>query len=113
MHIPQRIVAAAIGATLLGACGSDDAPRAGPTESQAATSSAPSPTRPPSPTPPAFEPEMQIYDVPAGSGPHDVAPAADGGVWYTAQRSGALGHLDPRPATPGTSTLARALVRTG
>ncbi len=24
-----------------------------------------------------------------------MAPAADGGVWYTAQRSGELGHLDP------------------
>jgi virginiamycin B lyase len=35
------------------------------------------------------------YDVPAGSHPHDVAPAADGGVWYTGQRNGTLGHLDP------------------
>jgi virginiamycin B lyase len=34
--------------------------------------------------------------VPPGSHPHDVAPAADGGVWYTAQRLGALGHLDPK-----------------
>jgi virginiamycin B lyase len=33
--------------------------------------------------------------VPAGSRPHDVAPALDGGVWYTAQRLGALGWLDP------------------
>lgn len=40
--------------------------------------------------------EVQVYQVPAGSGPHDVAPAIDGGVWYTAQRAGALGHLDPR-----------------
>jgi virginiamycin B lyase len=98
MHIPQRVVAAVVGAALLGACGSDATPRTGPTESPAPTSSssaAPSPTRSPSPTPPAFEPERQIYDVPAGSGPHDVAPAADGGVWYTAQRSGELGHLDP------------------
>ncbi|HLE78422.1 MAG TPA: SMP-30/gluconolactonase/LRE family protein [bacterium] len=38
---------------------------------------------------------IQEYPVPAGSGPHDVAPARDGGVWYTAQRSGELGHLDP------------------
>ncbi len=30
-----------------------------------------------------------------GSHPHDVAPAADGGVWYTGQRTGVLGHLDP------------------
>jgi len=34
--------------------------------------------------------------VPAGSGPHDVAPAPDGAVWYTAQRSGELGRLDPQ-----------------
>jgi len=31
-----------------------------------------------------------------GQGPHDVAPAADGGVWYTAQRTGELGYLDPK-----------------
>jgi virginiamycin B lyase len=33
--------------------------------------------------------------VPAGSHPHDVAPARDGGIWYTAQAAGALGWLDP------------------
>ena len=38
---------------------------------------------------------VRYYPVPPGSGPHDVAPASDGGVWYTAQRSGALGWLDP------------------
>ena len=40
-------------------------------------------------------PSVQEFPLPAGSGPHDVAPARDGGVWYTAQRSGELGHLDP------------------
>ena len=35
------------------------------------------------------------FDVPPGSHPHDVAPAADGGVWYTGQRNGTLGLLDP------------------
>lgn len=39
--------------------------------------------------------EVKEYPVPLGSGPHDVAPATDGGVWHTAQRSGELGHLDP------------------
>jgi len=39
---------------------------------------------------------IKEFAVPAGSAPHDVAPAADGGIWYTAQRSGELGHLDPR-----------------
>lgn len=34
--------------------------------------------------------------MPAGSHPHDVAPSPEGGpVWYTAQRSGELGRLDP------------------
>ena len=40
-------------------------------------------------------PELQEYPVPRGSAPHDVAPAPDGSVWYTAQRSGELGRLDP------------------
>src|SRR5919204_2310891 len=40
-------------------------------------------------------PAIQEYPVPSGSHPHDVAPAADGTVWYTAQRSGKLGRLDP------------------
>ncbi len=35
------------------------------------------------------------YQVPAGSHPHDVAPAPDGTVWYTAQSIGELGRLDP------------------
>jgi virginiamycin B lyase len=34
--------------------------------------------------------------VPEGDGPHDVAPAPDGTVWYTAQGAGAMGRLDPR-----------------
>ena len=38
---------------------------------------------------------IQEYPVPAGTHPHDVAPAPDGTVWYTAQFSGALGKLDP------------------
>jgi virginiamycin B lyase len=40
-------------------------------------------------------PEVQEYEVPRGSRPHDVAPAPDGGVWYTAQSMGELGKLDP------------------
>ncbi len=41
------------------------------------------------------EPELSSYPLPAGSRPHDVAPAADGGVWYAAQGAGQLGWLDP------------------
>lgn len=50
----------------------------------------------PRPAAPAAPGTLQEYPVPAGSRPHDVAPAADGGVWYTAQATGELGHLDPR-----------------
>src|SRR5256885_6349783 len=36
------------------------------------------------------------YALPSGGGsPHDVAVGADGIVWYTAQRDGKLGRLDP------------------
>ena len=38
---------------------------------------------------------MQVFALPSGSGAHDVWPAADGGVWFTAQSAGKLGHLDP------------------
>ena len=39
--------------------------------------------------------EVRTYPVPEGAGPHDVAPAPDGKVWYSAQGAGALGILDP------------------
>lgn len=58
-------------------------PSAAPTASAAASQVAPAVT-------------LKEFPVPAGSGPHDVAPAADGGVWFTAQRSGQLGWLDPK-----------------
>jgi virginiamycin B lyase len=44
----------------------------------------------------ATDPIIKEYPVPEGAHPHDVAPAADGGVWYTAQHQGALGYLDPK-----------------
>ena len=40
-------------------------------------------------------PSLERFPVPGGSGPHDVAPAPDGTVWYTAQAKGVLGRLDP------------------
>ena len=43
-------------------------------------------------TPP---PSVQTYDVADGSRPHDVALANDGGVWFTGQRAGFLGHFNP------------------
>src|ERR1700752_4926499 len=39
---------------------------------------------------------IQYFPGPEGAGPHDVAPAPDGTVWYTAQGQGALGRLDPK-----------------
>jgi virginiamycin B lyase len=38
---------------------------------------------------------LKEFPVPSGSQPHDVAPAKNGSVWYTAQGSGELGLLDP------------------
>jgi virginiamycin B lyase len=47
---------------------------------------------------------MEEFAVPPGSHPHDVAPAPDGTVWYTAQLLGELGRLDP--ATGETQHIA-------
>lgn len=45
----------------------------------------------------AAEVAIERFEVPKGAHPHDVAadPKAGGPVWYTAQRQGALGRLDP------------------
>jgi len=45
---------------------------------------------------PAPAADVKYYDVPRGAHPHDVAPAPDGTVWYTAQSQGAIGILDPK-----------------
>jgi virginiamycin B lyase len=44
----------------------------------------------------AQSPSFDSFAVPTGSAPHDVAPAPDGAVWYTAQAQGMVGRLDPR-----------------
>jgi virginiamycin B lyase len=41
----------------------------------------------------------QEFPLPAGTRPHDVAAAPDGGVWYTSQPLGVLGRLDPATGT--------------
>jgi virginiamycin B lyase len=47
---------------------------------------------------------LETFPVPAGEHPHDVAPAAfHQRIWYTAQRAGALGLLDPE--TGGIETI--------
>jgi len=94
-------VAAIAGVTLMAACSSTpsatatpEAAAPTPTAPAASSTSAPSQSAEPSASrEPTFS--VQTYPVPAGSHPHDVAPAADGGVWYTAQGSGELGWLDP------------------
>jgi virginiamycin B lyase len=46
----------------------------------------------------AQSPRMQSWPLgtPSRTGIHDVGVAPDGGVWFTAQRSGHLGYFDPR-----------------
>ncbi|MGF6936014.1 virginiamycin B lyase [Paraburkholderia sp. UCT70] len=53
----------------------------------------------------AQPPSFESFAVPAGSAPHDVAPAHDGAVWYTAQARGAVGRLDPRSGKTDTIAL--------
>jgi|SRR5919201_4132439 virginiamycin B lyase len=50
---------------------------------------------------------LQEFLVPAGSRPHDVAPAPDGTVWYTAQGSGELGRLDPKTGKTHSIALGK------
>jgi len=112
-----RPLAIAIYAVVLAACASQPQPTANPSAAPQPTAApsetarpaatvAPSVTTAPSPEPTHVEPTdaatsaaaapaIQEYPVPPGSHPHDVAPAPDGSVWYTAQGSGELGRLDP------------------
>jgi virginiamycin B lyase len=64
----------------------------------ASTSAIPAATAVGSPaaTPDVNEVKLVEFPIGRGQGPHDVAPAPDGGVWYTAQRTGELGYLDPK-----------------
>lgn len=43
----------------------------------------------------AIAADVTYYPVPVGTAPRDLAPATDGRVWFTAQRQGAVGLLDP------------------
>ncbi len=77
------------------ACGSGSSETPAASEASA-TSATPPPSSSP-PTAPASEDRLEVVEfaTPAGSHPHDVAPARDGKVWYTAQATGELGLLDP------------------
>ncbi|CAN5501129.1 hypothetical protein BH23CHL2_BH23CHL2_33260 [soil metagenome] len=69
-------------------------PAGTPTPSRLEPTVTPTATMEPTPVP-TIEPYLEAFSVPAGSRPHDVAPAINGGVWYTGQRTGELGWLDP------------------
>ena len=44
---------------------------------------------------PAYRMQTWPQESPRSAGIHDLAPAPDGGVWFTAQRAGQLGWFDP------------------
>src|SRR5262249_38813437 len=44
----------------------------------------------------AFAAQATFYQLPPGAYPPDVAPAADGTVWYSGQQRGFLGRFDPK-----------------
>src|SRR5438552_15040195 len=50
---------------------------------------------------------MQTFPVLAGAGAHDVYPAPDDTVWFTAQSAGKLGRLDPRTGKSDLIALPR------
>lgn len=66
------------------------------TSAASTTVPASSSTAVPTGTPDIAAVKLVEFPVGRGQGPHDVAPAPDGGVWYTAQRTGELGYLDPK-----------------
>lgn len=96
---------ALVAVVILGACSGSPAPSPSEPTAAAIASASPEPAATPTAVEASATPEqtvaadptftVELYPVPAGSGPHDVAPAVDGGVWYTAQDSGQLGWLDP------------------
>jgi virginiamycin B lyase len=100
-------VTATVLLVLLGACTDPSSTEVRRPSSPEAGDVEPSPTPIPSPR---ARPTFREFPVPPGAHPHDVAPAPDGRVWYTAQGSGDLGVLDPRsrrtrhvPLGPGSA----------
>jgi len=109
----MRLLVAALLTVVATACtgssGGDQPPRwtTFPTALGAPTATAPAVNVPsPAGTPDVAAVRLVEFPVGRGQGPHDVAPAPDGGVWYTAQRTGELGYLDPK-------TGATRMVRLG
>lgn len=93
------MLVAAIGAACTPAPDLSSPSRFPPTATPAATATGGTATGAPTTIPsPASAGSVSLRElpVPRGSAPHDVAPAAGGGIWYTAQATGELGWLDPR-----------------
>src|SRR4051812_5889890 len=88
----RALIAVSLTLLVLGACAngastSSASPTAGRTTPATASATAT-----------AQQSTLVEYAVPRGSRPHDVAPAPDGGVWYSGQGNGTLGYLDPATA---------------
>jgi len=91
-----RVVLVSVAVVLVGCDSGDDAPEPAPTPRAVATGTT-TPTATPTATPERAERvRLREYRVFAGARPHDVAPAPDGTVWFTAQGAGEMGRLDPR-----------------
>lgn len=56
---------------------------------------------------PRFRMQSWPLKAPERTGIHDVAPAPDGGVWFTAQASGHLGWFDPKSGRTELIALAQ------
>jgi virginiamycin B lyase len=84
---------ALLAAACTGSPSATSSPSVSPSEPSVSPSEEPSPSV--AATPLTLEFSTETFAVPVGTHPHDVAPAVDGGVWYTAQHTGRLGWLDP------------------
>ena len=97
MTSPRLLVLLAFLGAACGASGPDlSSASRFPATATPASSPAASAAGSPATTPDAGAVKLVEFPVGPGQGPHDVAPAPDGGVWYTAQRTGELGYLDPK-----------------
>jgi virginiamycin B lyase len=112
-HIAALLVVVAVaacqpidGGAVTRTTGSSPTPQPTAIPGGAATGSAPAQSAAPSATPDVAAVKLVEFSVGRGQHPHDVAPAVDGGVWYTAQNTGELGYLDPK-------TGATRMVRLG
>ena len=106
MTSPRLLVLLAFLGAACGASGPDlSSASRFPATATPASSPAASAAGSPATTPDAGAVKLVEFPVGPGQGPHDVAPAPDGGVWYTAQRTGELGYLDPKTGATRMVTL--------